>query len=100
MMNNYKKFLINCINNRLTLEYSEREMAGYLDNVSEKDYIDFEAGKYSMSDNNLKKIIRILAVNSIELFDVNDYIDTDGLSEEEIDDLSKVISTIVGDDDA
>ena len=99
-MKDYEKFLLTCINNRQILEYSESEIASYLDNVSEKDYINFEAGKYLMSDDNLKKIIRILAIENINVFDINDYIDTDGLSEEEINDLSKVISAIVGDDDA
>ena len=35
------------------LEYSEKEMASYLDSVNEKDYIDFERGKYLMNNDNV-----------------------------------------------
>jgi len=97
-MEEYKRFLLTCINNRKLLEYSEKEMASYLENVSEQDYIKFENGKYLMSENNMKKIIRILAVKSIETFNLSDYIEIKGLSEEEIDDLSVVVAQIVGED--
>lgn len=97
-MKDYKKFLLMCINNRITLEYSEKEMASYLVNVSEEDYVNFENGKYLMDDNNIKRIARVLAVKNIDLFNLDEYIDTDGLSEEEIEDLSSVVSQIVGED--
>lgn len=99
-MKEYKQFLLTCINNRKMLEYSEKEMASYLVNVSEEDYIKFEHGKYLMDDNNIKRLVRILAIEKKGLFNLEDYIDTDGLSEEEIDDLSKIICDIVGEVDA
>lgn len=99
-MKDYRKFLLTCINNRQVLEYSEKEMASYLVNVSEEDYIKFEHGKYLMDDNNLKRIARVLAIENKNLFNLEDYIDTDGLSEEEIEDLSKIIYDIVGEVDA
>ena len=67
-MKDYEKFLLTCINNRQILEYSEREMAGYLVNVSEKDYVSFEKGKYSMSEENLKRICRVLCVKPKKKF--------------------------------
>ena len=99
-MKDYEKFLLTCINNRKILEYSEKEMASYLEDVSELDYINFEKGKYLMSQNNLKKIIRVLAITNIKLFNLNDYIETEGLSEEEIKDLSLIVEQIVGEENA
>lgn len=99
-MKDYEKFLLTCINNRNVLEYSEKEMSSYLDNVSEKDYVSFEQGKYLMSKNNLIKIVRILAIKASEIFSLKDYIDTEGLSDEEVDDLTSVISKMVGEENA
>ena len=95
-----EKFLNLCINNRIGLELSCKEMASYLVDVSEKEYIAFEKGKYSMSENNLRRICRVLCVKPTSNFKVEDYIEVDGLSEEEYEDLSKVIETIVGDNNA
>ena len=99
-MKDYEKFLLTCINNRNVLEYSEKEMSSYLDGVSEKDYVDFERGKYLMSKNNLMKIVRILAIKASEIFSLKDYIDTEGLSDEDVADLTIVVSKIVGEENA
>lgn len=98
-MEKYNKFLLTCINNRKTLEYSEKEMASYLVGVSEEDYINFENGKYLMDEDNVKRIVRVLAITNVELFNVSDYIDTEDLSEEEIKDLSVIVEQIVGEED-
>lgn len=97
-MKDYEKFLLTCINNRKVLEYSEKEMASYLEEVSESDYINFEKGKYLMSESNLKRIIRVLAIKNIKLFNISDYIDTEGLNEDELEDLSVIVAQIVGED--
>ena len=95
----YKKFLLTCINNRQILDYSEKEMASYLVNVSEEDYINFEKGRFFMDEDNIKRIARVLAIKKIELFNLDNYIETDGLSEEEIEDLSAIVAQIVGEED-
>ena len=99
-MNGYNKFLSICIANRNSLEISEKEMASYLEGVSENEYISFEKGEYKMNESNLNRIARVLCVKNTELFNLSDYIDTEGLSEEEIDDLSLIVSEIVGGDNA
>ena len=53
-----------------------------------------------MSDDNLKRLVRILAIDTLDEFDINDYIEIDGLSDEEIEDLSLIIKEMVGDQDA
>lgn len=99
-MNINSKFLNVCINNRCFLELSYADMASYLVDVSESDYASFESGKYLMSEENLKRICRILCVKPIASFKLEKYIDVDGLSDEEYDDLSMVVESIVGDDNA
>jgi len=94
------KFLNLCVNNRIILELSCDDMASYLVNVSEKEYVAFENGKYSMSEENLKRICRVLCVRPSSKFKLEDYIDVEGLSEEEYADLSKVVESIVGDSNA
>lgn len=94
------KFLEECINNRKILELTCADMASYLINVSEKNYVDFENNKYSMSEENLKRICRVLCVKPKKVFKLDDYIDVNGLSEEEYVDLSEVVETIVGDENA
>lgn len=94
------KFLSLCINNRTLLELSCADMSSYLIGVSEKEYISFENGKYLMSEENLKRICRVLCIKPISKFKLENYIDVDNLSEEEYADLSKVVESIVGDDNA
>ena len=66
----------------------------------EEEYKEFENGNYSMSKENLERIMRVLCLTEYKEIDINDYIDTNELSEEEIKDLSKIVCDIVGDVDA
>ena len=91
-------FINECIKNRKFLEYTHKDMSNCLIGVSEKDYADFESGNYTMSKENLDRIVRVLKVKKPTYFDVSKYINVDEYDEEEIDDLTKVISTIVGED--
>ena len=100
MNNEYKEFLIECIKSRRYLEFSYKDMSNCLINVSVDDYIDFEKGKYLMSKENLKRIMRVLCIKRPQEINIEDYINTDDLNEEEINDLSNVLSVIVGDDNA
>ena len=95
-----KEFINECINNRIFLGYTSKDVANSLIEVSEEEYIDFEAGKYIMSSENIKRLMRVLCIEKPNAFDVNQYIDTTGLDEVELDDLSKIVKTIVGDDNA
>lgn len=96
---NFKKEFINeCIKNREYLELTCKDMSLCLVNVSEDDYSNFESGKYSMSKENIERIMRVLCINKPKLFDINKYLDTKGLDEEEIEDLSKIVELIVGED--
>jgi hypothetical protein len=92
------EFKKECKKNREYLGYSINDVCVCLDNVSEKEYKDFEESSYILSRDNIEKLMRVLCVSKPVSFSVNDYIDTDGLSEDEIEDLSKVIYGIVGED--
>ena len=94
------EFINECINNRIFLGYTSKDVANSLIEVSEQEYIDFEGGKYIMSSENIKRLMRVLCIEKPNAFDVNQYIDTTGLDEVELDDLSKIVKTIVGDDNA
>lgn len=95
-----KRELLNqCINNRRYLGLSCKNVASYLVNVSEEDYINFEKGKFIMDEENLERLSRILCIK-LDEFNIEDYIDTEGLSEEEIKDLSGIVKSLVGDDNA
>ena len=100
MNNEYELFINECKKNRVFLNYSCKDMANCLVNVSEEDYIKFEDYNYKMSKENLIRIARVLCLKKVQIMDVNNYIDTSELEEEEIKDLSKVISAIVGDENA
>ena len=95
-----KEFVSECINNRLFLGYTFKDVADSLIDVSEEEYINFEEGKYVMSNENIKRLIRVLCIKKPESFDVNKYIDTTGLDEKEIEDLSKMVEIIVGEENA
>ena len=75
-------------------------MSNCLINVSAKDYESFEKGQYKMSKENLIRVARVLCIERPSTIDVSEYIDTTGLEQEEIDDLAKVIFSIVGDENA
>lgn len=91
-------FIDECIKNRKFLEYTHKDMSNCLIGVSEKDYADFEDGNYVMSKENLDRIVRVLKVKKPTSFDISDYINVDEYDEDEIKDLSNVISVIVGED--
>lgn len=100
MNNEYVAFIKECIKNRKFLEFSYQDMSNCLINVSAKDYESFEKGQYKMSKENLIRIARVLYVERPNSIDVSKYIDTSDLSEEEVNDLGKVIFSIVGDENA
>ena len=91
------EFIKQCIINRKNLEFSYKDMSNCLIDVSEEDYEQFEKGNYIMDKENIKRIMRVLCVKEYNEIDINDYIDTTGLDEEEIKDLSKIVCEIVGD---
>lgn len=91
-------FIDECIRNRKFLEYTHKDMSNCLIGVSEKDYAAFENGNYVMSKENLDRLVRVLKVSKPIDFDISEYINVDEFDEEEINDLSKVISVIVGED--
>lgn len=95
-----KEILNECINNRKYLGLTCANMASYLKNVSEEQYTKFENGEYLMNEENLERIARVLCINLNDNFNIEDYIDTSGLSEEEIEDLASVVKGIVGDNNA
>ena len=100
MNNDYKLFLKECIKNRVYLEFSYKDMSNCLDNVSEEEYEEFEKGKGMLSLDNLRKIAKVLCIEKPIDKDLNKYIDADGLDEEELNDIAKVVNAIVGDDNA
>ena len=100
MNNGYKIFVKQCIKNRKYLEFSYKDMVNCLNKVSEEDYANFEKGQYLMSKDNLIRISRVLCVEKPIFKDIGEYLDTKELSENEIRDLSKVISVLEGEDNA
>lgn len=100
MNSEYKLFVKQCIKNRKYLEFSYEDMANCLINVSPNDYEDFECENYSMSKENLIRIARVLCVKKPSSVDIKDYIDTNGMTEDEVKDLAKALNAIVGDDNA
>ena len=93
-----KLFINQCIKNREFMEFTYKDMSNFLKGVSEDDYHAFENGTYNMSKENLDRIVRVLCVKRSEEFDVSKYLNTEEYDQDEIEDLSKVISSIVGDD--
>ena len=93
-----QEFLKECQKNREYLEFSAKDMANCLIGVSEEDYLDFESGKKGLSKDNIQRLIRVLCIKSPKQFNLDDYIDTKGMSEEELEDFSMVIKMIVGDE--
>lgn len=98
MNNEYKLFLKECIKNRKYLEFTYKDMSNCLINVSETDYENFEHGEYKMSKDNLIRIFRVLCIKKPTSIAINDYIDTNDLNEDEIKDIARALSVIVGDD--
>ena len=93
-------FLKQCKKNREILEFTYQDMANCLINMSAKEYSLFETGKTkTISKENLKRLVRVLCIEEMYQFDLNDYIDTSGLTEEEILDLSNIVEQLVGEID-
>lgn len=94
------EFIKQCILNRKNLEFSYKDMSNCLIDVSAKEYEEFEKGNYRMSQENLKRIMRVLCIHEYKEIDIDSYIDTEGLNEDEIKDLSKIVCELVGEVDA
>lgn len=94
------EFRSECKKNREYLGYSFYDVSVSLIDVSEADYENFENGKCMLSKENIERLARVLCVKRPISFDVNDYIDTAGLSKEEIEDLSNIIFELEGDNNA
>ena len=95
-----EEFVDECIKNRVFLELSYKDVSSCLINVSEENYKSFEEGKFSLSKENIERLIRVLCIKKPCNIDVNKCIDTTDLNEDEIKDLSMVVEAIVGDDNA
>lgn len=101
MNNNFiYEFKKECKKNREYLGYSFSDVSVALIDVSEEDYANFEDGNNVLSKENLERLARVLCVKKPYDFNVENYIDTTGLTIEEIDDLSSILFEIVGDDNA
>ena len=100
MSEEYKIFVKQCIKNRKFLDYSYKDMAACLIDISESEYASFEQGSYIMDKNNLKRLSRVLCIKKPITINLNDYIDTSELDDDEINDIAKAFSTIVGDENA
>lgn len=91
-------FLKQCKTNREILELSYEDMSNCLIDMNVKEYKAFENGsKNTISKENLKRIYRVLCLEETNLFNLNDYIDTEGLSKEEILDIASIVEKLVGD---
>ena len=97
---NKVEFIKQCKKNREILEFSYKDMSNCLIDISEEEYKLFEQGKFSMSRENLVRLARVLCIEENRMFDLSDYIDTDGLDEEQINDLKNIIEKLVGEVDA
>lgn len=95
-----EEFLKVCIKNRLFLKLSVEELASYLSGVSSKEYEAFEEGNYDMSKENIERICRILCVKKPIKFNLEDHIDINSVNDEELEDISKIVEAIVGDENA
>ena len=91
------EFKSECKKNREYLGYSFYDVSVSLVNVSEEEYKSFEESDYILSRENMERLTRVLCISKPNVFDVNKYIDTSDLSEEEVDDITKVVASIVGD---
>ena len=100
MNNEYKSFVNECIKNRTYLQFTYKDMENCLINVSAKEYEDFEKLKYKMTKENLVRIARVLCINKPTIKNISNYIEIEDLSKEELKDITNIISTIVGDDNA
>lgn len=99
MKNDFKNEFINeCIKNRNYLGYTCDHVSKCLIGVSEQEYVSFESGNFAMSRENVERLVRLLCIKKPKKFDVNDYIDTSDLNEVELEDLTKIVEYIVGEE--
>jgi len=94
------EFKNECKKNREYLGYSFCDVSVSLVDVSEKEYQDFEESDYLLSRENMERLTRVLCISKPNVFDISKYMDTSGLTKEEIDDITEVVKTLVGDFDA
>ena len=92
------EFINECIKNRKYLGFTYKDMSNCLIDVTEKDYEEFENGNYAMSKENVDRLVRVLCIEKPVTIDPKKYLDTSGLTQEEIEDLSHIVSLIVGED--
>lgn len=91
-------FLSQCKKNREILNLTYQDIANVLINMSPKEYEQFELGKKkTISKENLKRIYKVLCIEEPSFFNINDYIDTTNLNNDEILDLSFILEKLVGD---
>ena len=93
-------FIKQCRENRKILGFTYFDMSACLFNVSEEQYKLFENGKCWMSEENLRRIVRVLCIEHKKEFYLEDYVDVTGLSEEEVMDIKGIVETLVGEVDA
>ena len=91
------EFKSECKKNREYLGYSFSDVSVSLIDVSEEEYRNFEETDYMLSRENLERLTRVLCISKPNVFDVNKYIDTSDLNEEELEDITRVVASIVGD---
>lgn len=94
------EFKTECKKNREYLGYSFYDVSVALVDVSEEEYKNFENGNHLLSRENMERLTRVLCISKPNVFDINRYIDTSDLTSDEIDDITKVVETLVGDFDA
>ena len=92
------EFKKECKKNREYLGYSFYDVCVALIDVSEKEYENFENGNEMLSKENIERLARVLCVKRPIDWDINNYIDTEGLSKDEIKDLEDILVDLVGDD--
>ncbi len=95
-----KEFIKQCKNNREILELSYADVSACLVDMDEKEYEKFENNGGYISEENIDRLIRLLCIEKINSFNLEEYIDTEGLDEDQIKDLSKIVEEIVGEFDA
>ena len=94
-------FLKQCKKNREILDLTYQDISNALIDMSAKEYEAFEKGKSTIiSKENIKRLYRILCIEEVNTFNLSDYIDTEGLTKEEIVDLAKIAEKLVGEVDA
>lgn len=93
-------FIRQCKKNRELLGFSYKDVNNVLIDAKENEYRAFEDGKVMLSKENLERIVRVLCIEEFNKFNLDDYIDIDGMDKDEILDLKNIVEKIVGEVDA